>query len=176
MARRVRHWLLILPLPLILGASLVACEGPVGPAGPAGPPGPPGAQGLQGVAGEDGEDGQDGQDGVSPEGTFVEVGVPPNDYQGGFIIRVGRLTETNFRGLFMKVNWDDGGSAFMPMEYLVSLYVSLTPEDEESITPLLIVSEGQIVVEDPQRVVLLLLNPNLWNSFTPVALAVLLAD
>ena len=152
--------------------ALVACEGPVGPAGPAGSQGPKGEQGPRG------EQGIPGKDGESLEGVFVSTPLPTaNSYgeNGVFTLVSDLITPENFLGLYVQVSWDEGGTAYIPLENMVTMYVSLAGEDDELQTPVLIVDAGQIHVLDPRGVILFMVQPDLWTGFTPDRLAILLA-
>ena len=124
--------------------SLLGCEGPMGPEGP---------QGIQGPKGDKGDKGDPGE---TPEGAFVEVRMPTEDdydERGRFGIAARAVNPVNFRGLFVKVRWDAGNViGYVPFEYLVSLWVSLVPEESELLVPVVNVLEGRVEVVDPQRV------------------------
>ncbi len=130
-------------LSLVLLA-LLGCEGPMGPEGP---------QGIQGPKGDKGDKGDPGE---TPEGVFVEVRMPTEadyDERGRFGIPARDVNPANFRGLFVKVRWDAGNSiGYVPFEYLVSLWVSLVPEESELLVPWINVREGIVEVIDPERV------------------------
>ena len=175
---------------LILLASLSACEGPVGPAGPQGEPGPQGAQGEQGPQGQpgpqgapgeegpQGDKGDPGRDGSALQGEFLELGLPGEvDYDdSGFAISSDRITPNNYLGLYVKIRWDSGGSAYIPVEYMVMMYVSVVEEERELETPIVAVEQGRLTVFDPKRVILTMVQPQIWSGFIPVGLAVLLSD
>lgn len=128
--------------------ALLGCEGPMGPAGP---------QGIQGPKGEKGDKGDPGE---TPEGAFVEVRMPTEDdydERGRFTIMARAVNPANFRGLFVKIRWHETNNiAYLPFEYLVSLWVSLVPEESELLVPVVSVGtgdvEGYVEVLDPQRV------------------------
>ena len=124
--------------------ALLGCEGPMGPEGP---------QGLQGPKGDKGDKGDPGE---TPEGAFVEARMPTeDDYDeaGRLAISARAVNPTNFRGLFVKVRWDAGNAiGYVPFEYLVSLWVSLVPEERELVVPVIAVGEGAVQIADPQRV------------------------
>ena len=148
-----------------LALLLAACEGPMGPQG---------EQGEQGVAGLAGPKGDPGE---APEGVFIEVRMPTEsdyDEEGRFAIAAGPLTPANFRGLFVKVRWTAGGViGYVPFEYLVSLWVSVVPEERELIVPVLGVEEGQLEIIDPARVTIQVVE---WLAGDALALAVLISE
>ena len=153
-------------LTLIVLAVLVACEGPVGPEGPQGP---------QGVAGEKGDTGPAGR---TPESVYLEAPLITSEtYQGAdsFYLASDRITQANFRGVFLKVRWAAGPVGFVPLEYLVSNYVSVVPEDFEITTPVVSVQQGRVVVYDPNQIVVRIIN-GAGDVFTPLAMAVLIAE
>ena len=124
--------------------ALLGCEGPMGPEGP------------QGIQGDKGDKGDKGDPGETPEGTFVEVRMPTEDdydEEGRFGIPARAVNPANFRGLFVKFRWDETNNiGYVPFEYLVSLWVSLVPEERELLVPVINVGEGGVEVLDPERI------------------------
>ena len=114
------------------------------------PMGPEGPQGIQGPKGDKGDKGDPGE---TPEGAFVEVGMPTeDDYDeiGRFGIRARAVNPANFRGLFVKFRWDATDNiGYVPFEYLVSLWVSLVPEERELIVP--VVNVGDVRSSTPSE-------------------------
>ena len=116
--------------------------------------GPEGAMGPQGQQGPKGDRGDPGE---TPAGTFIEARFPTGsdyDAKGRFAIRSRAISETSFRGLFVKIRWESGAIAYMPLEYLVSLWVSLIAEENEKVTPVVSVADGVIEVLDSERIII----------------------
>lgn len=64
----------------------------------------------------------------------------------------------------------------IPVEYMVMMYVSVVEEERELETPIVAVEQGRLTVFDPKRVILTMVQPQVWSGFIPVGLAVLLSD
>ena len=146
----------------ILALVLVACEGPVGPAGPPGPQGEPGERGIPGTPAE------------TPEGVFIEVPFPTDsdyDTEGRLRIQAEAISPTTFRGLFVKVRWDETDTiGYVPLGYLVSLWVSVVGEGDEGFTPVVAVGDGGVEILDRELVIIRIVSILAGNA---VGLAVL---
>ena len=142
----------------LLAVALAACEGPSGPmgpqgtagsqgeVGPQGEPGPPGERGPQGETGPRGETGPPG------EGVIIEWRLSRSSYDGGNIfIEDDRITPTTFRVLYLKADFGSDIVAYVPLDYLLVSEVSILPEGDELETPVLAVSEGVLLIIDPNR-------------------------
>ena len=162
-----------------LACMLAACEGPTGPAGPAGPQGEKGGQGPQGEQGERGEQGPQGPQGPQGEAgssEYVYIVVPPpteNNWSGNNLrIASDHIHPGTYRGLFLRVEWADGSTGYLPFEYLVSLWVSLVPENEEVGVPVVNVEVGLLEVFDPNRVTLEIIQFITGGQVTALAILV----
>ncbi len=125
----------------MLAFGLVACEGPAGPMGPAGP---------------QGEVGPQGETGPPREGVIIERQLSRSlyDVDGNIFIEDDRITPTTFQALYLKAAFPNLGPdavAYMPLDYLIVYAVSLIPEENELETPLLVVTEGMLLIVDPNR-------------------------
>ena len=124
-------------LPLVLAVAVfLGCEGPAGPMGPEGSQGPPGVQGPPGP---------------STVGVLIEQPLSMSAYNetGEIIIRDSRITPQTFRLLYLKLAFEDE-TAYFPLDYLMLTGVSVSPEDEGSGTPVLVVEDGRLVISDPE--------------------------
>ena len=114
--------------------ALVGCEGPAGPMGPTGAQGPQGPPGPSSV------------------GVLIEQPLSMSDYNetGEIIIRDDRISPQTFRLLYLKLVFEDE-VAYFPLDYLMLNGVSVTPEAEDSGTPILILEDGSLAISDPER-------------------------
>ncbi len=119
----------------MLAFGLVACEGPAGPMGPAGPQGP------------------QGEIGPPREGIIIEwkLSISSYDEDGNIFIEDDRITPTTFRALYLKADLGPDQVAYIPLDYLIVFAVSLAPETEEWETPILGITEGMLLIVDPNR-------------------------
>lgn len=153
-------------LALAVGFALSACEGPVGPEGPQGetgprgeqgPAGPVGLQGAVGPPGPQGEAGPPGPPGPSGQaGVLVEAALAISSYdEDGWIdIEDSRIGPETFRAAYLKLVFENGAAAFMPLDYLLILGVSLRPEELELETPFILVGGGWLGIFDPEQLLL----------------------
>ena len=139
----------------LLAAAIAACEGPAGPMGPQGETGPQGRQGEvgpQGEQGPQGETGPRGEAGPPDEGVVIEWRLSSSSYDGGNIfIEDERITPKTFRVLYLKADFGSDIVAYVPLDYLLVSEVSILPEGDELETPVLAVSEGGLLIIDPNR-------------------------
>ena len=131
----------------LFALSLLACEGPTGPIGPVGPQGDPGPQG------ETGPQGPQGEMGPSREGIIIEWKLSNSSYDvdGNIAIEDERITPTTFQALFLKVEFSPDRVAYMPVDYLLVFAVSLALEEDEWETPILAITEGTLLILDPNK-------------------------
>ncbi len=118
---------------------VVACEGPEGPAGPIGPQGPQGETGPRGATGPP-------RDGVLIE---ITLSTSAYDLNGNISIADPRITPESFLGLYIKVELTSGQAAYVPVGYLLLADVAFSEEADEWLTPIIAVSDGVIVISDP---------------------------
>ena len=140
---------------------LAACEGPAGPMGPQGEIGPQGQQGEVGRQGEpgppgergpQGETGPRGEAGPPAKGVIVEWRLSSSSYDGANIfIEDERITPKTFRVLYLQADFGSEIVAYVPLDYLLVSEVSILPEGDELETPVLAVSEGGLLIIDPNR-------------------------
>lgn len=116
----------------LVALSLVSCEGPAGPVGPVGPQGEPGPP---------------------REGTIIEWKLSNSSYdrEGNILIEDERITPTSFQALYLKANFGTNRVAYIPIEYLIVFAVSLAPEEDEWETPVLALTEGALLILDPNQ-------------------------
>lgn len=162
----------------LLAAALAACEGPAGPMGPQGETGPQGRQGEigpQGEPGPQGETGPRGEAGPPAEGVIIEWRLSSSSYDGGNIfIEDERITPNTFRVLYLQADFGSEIVAYVPLDYLLVSEVSILPEGDELQTPVLAVSEGGLLIIDPNRQLLAIALGFLLED-ADVGLAVLVA-
>ena len=135
--------------------AFVACEGPVGPTGPQGEKGEPGPRGEQGQPGIQGPPG-------TSESRRVEFDLPTEaDYNQNGVIEFGfveGLTPRTFRGLWLEENiGNQGDTGYLSFEGLATLMVSLLPEEQEVLTPIIVIQDSRLGIDDQNRMVLALL-------------------
>ncbi len=138
---------------VLVTAALIACEGPMGPPGERGPQGEQGEQGPPGDRGPRGEQGEPGPPGErGPQG---EQGPPAEavlifhdiEYDENYNIWIwdDRISPKSFRGIYLEV--PEEGS-LLPLTYAVIYDISVSPETDELLTPLVFVNEGSLFLHD----------------------------
>ena len=153
--------------PLLLAAGILACEGPAGPLGPAGPQGETGetgeqgeqgaagaagAQGAQGAAGPQGEQGEQGEPGQVEEAVLISVPLTYDLYEfGEIVVEDERINSKTFRLVYLEA---DGQAIPMPYVLIYDTSLTLLFEDEVELTPLILITDGQLVVYDPNEILL----------------------
>ena len=90
------------------------------------------------------------------EGIIIEQRLSSSlyDADGNIFIVDDRITPTTFQALYLKaafLNLGPDAAAYMPLDYLIVYAVSLVPEENELETPLLVVTEGMLLIVDPNR-------------------------
>ncbi len=137
-------------LPMVLIAALAACEGPAGPTGPQGP------QGIQGEKGDTGSKGDPGEPAVYKEEVFIEMRISRSAYNrdNEILIRDGRISPETYREFYLSFPGEDGQALHVPAAYAITLLVSLLDESDEWGTPVPRVEDGQIAIEDSERMLL----------------------
>ena len=129
--------------------AFVACEGPVGPTGPQGEKGDPGPRGEQ------------GQPGPPSESRRVEFDLPTEaDYNQNGVIEFGfveGLTPRTFRGLWLENIGNQGNTGYLSFEGLVTLMVSLLPKNQEVLTPIIVIQDSRLGIDDRNQMVLVIL-------------------
>lgn len=122
---------------------IVSCKGDVGPTGPQGP------QGIQG---------EEGPPGPSSRNITVERRLTAGTYDsdGDIIIQDSRISPFNYRGCFIRLDFGNNQVVHLPIAEFIILYTSIAPEENEGQTPLVYVSSGAVLIEDPQRLLLTL--------------------
>ncbi len=143
-------------LSALLALGLVACEGPAGPMGSAGPHGETGQQGEigpQGPQGEAGPQGPQGEKGPPREGIIIEWQLSNSSYDvdGNILIEDERITPTTFQALYLMADFGRDRVAYMPVDYLLVFAVSLALEEDEWETPVLAITEGALLIVDPNK-------------------------
>ena len=78
---------------------------------------------------------------------MIEVPLSYNE-EDTILVEDDRINPTTYRALFLRVAYDGGGGGYLPLEYLVIYNVSLTPEELELQTPLVIVGDGEVSIID----------------------------
>ena len=121
----------------------------MGPAGPQGEVGP----GSQGETGPEGPRGPQGEVGPAAEGILIEKLLSASAYdEDGFItITDSRITPTSFRAVYLKFDYGNGTVGYLPLDYLLIDSVSLTLEEFELNTPIIIVAEGGMAIIDTRE-------------------------
>ena len=107
-------------------------------------------------------------------GVFIEVPFPTDsdyDTEGRLRIQAEAISPTTFRGLFVKVRWDETDTiGYVPLGYLVSLWVSVVGEGDEGLTPVVAVGDGGVEILDRELVIIRIVSILAGNA---VGLAVL---
>ena len=151
---------------------------PRGRWGPQGETGPQGRQGEIGPQGEprpQGETGPRGEAGPPAEGVIIEWRLSSSSYDGGNIfIEDERITPNTFRVLYLQADFGFEIVAYVPLDYLLVSEVSILPEGDELQTPVLALSEGGLLIIDPNRQLLAIALGFLLED-ADVGLAVLVA-
>ena len=133
----------------LLTTSLIACEGPAGPQGPIGPTGPR------------------GENAPPRQGTFIErrLSSALYDADNTIVIEDDRISPTTFQALYLKFNIDLGFGtadvdAYMSIDHLLIGLSTYIPAEaallaEQFPLPLLLIAEGELVISDSNKILLL---------------------
>ena len=141
------------------------CEGPMGPAGPMGP---------------QGEKGDQGPAGATREAIIIERALTPDLYdpEGAIVIQDARITPTTFRVLYLKtiIQGDDVLTIYMPVDYILASVGAPVLSPEAFQLPVLSVSNGSLLILDPQRILLQSVEETLrTNDNYSITLAILVS-
>ena len=70
---------------------------------------------------------------------------------GNIAIEDESISPTTFQALFLKVDFGPDRVAYMPVDYLLVFAVSLALEEDEWETPILAITEGRLLIVDPNK-------------------------
>ena len=70
---------------------------------------------------------------------------------GNIAIEDERITPTTFQALYLMADFGPGRVAYVPVDYLLVYAVSVAPEEDEWETPILAVTEGALLILDPNK-------------------------
>ena len=73
------------------------------------------------------------------------------DVDGNILIEDERITPTTFQALYLKADFGPDRVVYMPVDYLLMFAVSLALEEDEWETPVLAITEGTLLILDPNK-------------------------
>lgn len=86
-----------------------------------------------------------------------------------------RITPTTFQSLYLMADFGPDRVAYMPVDYLLVFAVSLALEEDEWETPILAITEGRLLIADPNKDLLETVQELLLNG-VEVNLAILVSQ